>query len=115
MIVPLPDALLGFDYKDQRSRETWALNHAADHQEIQQAIQRQGGPNLQIWELYPVNFRDWDAFALRHQSAHNSMNAVFGMEGSDLMGVDFNDPKSSEEWHALHFKEHDAARTKLRI
>lgn len=113
--MPLLDSLLGFNIKDPASTETWALNHAADHQEIQQAIQAAGGPNLPIWELYPVNFRDWKAFALRHQSAHNEMNGTLGLDGTDLMDVDFNDPKQAQEWHWQHSKEHFDARAQLGI
>jgi len=107
--------LLGFDYRDPRSTEMWALQHAADHDQIREGIQKQTLGNPTDWVLYPVNWRDWDAYALRHQSEHNEMNDSLGLSGTDLTAVDFRNLRESEEWHFQHYREHQAARAKLGI
>lgn len=106
---------MGFDFKDTRSRETWELNHAADHVEIRQAILAQKSKNLADWVLYPVNWTDLHSFAVKHQMAHNDFNNLLGLSANDLTGVDFNDPKAAAEWNLTHFTEHQAVRTALKI
>lgn len=107
--------LIGFDFKDPRAREEWVLDHFSSHEGIRDAVQRAGYGNLIAWELYPVNWHDWDSYALRHQSAHNEFNEALGLPGTDLMSVDFNDQKSSDEWNLDHYREHLAAATMLGI
>ncbi len=108
-------SLMGFDVNNQRSVEDWALQHSDDHWLIRQRIQDQSLGNLPAWQLWPVNFRDWDAYALRHQAAHNEMNDALGLSGSDLTGVDFKDEKAVKEWNLTHFSEHEAAHSSLGI
>ena len=107
--------LMGFDYGDSRSMEEWALHHWGEHNEVRQAIQAQGKGNLIQRELYPVNWEDWQALALRHQLAHNEENGVLGIAGTDLQGVNFRDKREAEEWHFSHFREHLEQRTALKI
>jgi hypothetical protein len=107
--------LINFDPKDRRSLEQWALWHQTDHVEIKQAIQRALGLNLTVWPLYPFKLSAWNEWALRHQSAHNEMNTVSGLTGSDLTEVDFSKRDQREEWHLSHFNEHLAQRTRYGI
>lgn len=107
--------LMDFDPDSAPSRDQWDLSHSSDHVQIREAIQAQGGGNLQDWVLYPVNWQDWDAYALRHQQEHDEMNAAVGAVGSDLTSVDFTDQKARQEWHFTHFKEHQSARSVLGI
>lgn len=108
-------AIMSFDYQDPHSRLEWELHHAAEHTEVRQAIQSQGIAIVPNHELYPVNWQDWQAWALRHQLAHNEENSVLGIAGTDLQGVNFRDRKAAEEWHFNHFSEHLAQRAKLKI
>ena len=107
--------LMSFDYADQRSLDEWDINHSSDHEEIRQAIQAKLGVNLEDRPIYPTNWKDWNAYAIRHQSLHNDMNSILGLNGVDLTTVDFKDKKESENWHFDHFQEHQAARTTLGI
>lgn len=108
-------AIMSFDASDPRSMEEWALHHAAEHNEVRQAIQTQGKGNLVQRELYPVNWQDWTAWAMRHQLAHNEENGVLGIAGTDLQSVDFRNKKDAEEWHFNHYREHLEQRTTLKI
>lgn len=104
-----------FSNDDPRSREEWSFHHGDHHVAVHGAIQAQGGGNAIVWQLYPINWKDWDAYALRHQSAHDSVNQVLGINGSDLTGVDFNNQLEAENWHFRHFAEHLSWNTRLDI
>lgn len=108
-------SVMSFDYADPRSLEEWALHHSAEHDEVRQAIRSQKSTAIPARELYPVNWKDWNAWAMRHQLAHNEENGVLGIAGTDLQSVDFRDEKEAEEWHFNHFREHLAQRTALKI
>jgi hypothetical protein len=108
-------SLLGFDGKSHGAAEDWAFNNGDDHIAIRDAAQRLGFGNLTVWQLWPVDWKDQASYELRHQSAHNEMNAALGLAGSDLTGVDLTDPAKSASWHQQHFSEHQAARAKLGI
>lgn len=107
--------LMSFDINDPRSLEQWALHHSAEHDEVRQAIQTQKSTVIPARELYPVNWQDWTAWAMRHQLAHNEENGVLGIAGTDLQSVDFRNKKDAEEWHFNHFQEHLQQRTVLKI
>lgn len=98
--------LINFNPHEKAMLEQWSLWHKADHDEIQQAIQRITGQNLMIWEIYPLRMEEWEGWSERHQQMHNDMNAVAGIAGSDLSDVDWKVPTSAEEWNFKHFKEH---------
>ncbi len=100
------NSLMSFDHKDPRSFEDWAIQHSSDHLDVKQKIQALGGANLPVWPLYPINWRDWDAWALRHQSAHNEANAALGIAGSDLTSVDFDNPQEAALWNQNHYTDH---------
>lgn len=107
--------ILNFEPKDPRQAEEWALQHFADHQEIQQAIQKASGTNLTIWEIYPLDMTHWDVWALKHQSAHNEMNTASGLSGDDLTQLNFKNRSDLEDWNYKHFREHEAQRVKYGI
>ena len=108
-------ALLDFDAQNPRSAQEWEIQHSSDHDEIRQAIQKSNSVNLSEWAIYPVNWQDWEAWALRHQQLHNDMNSVLGLIGVDLTQVDFKDQVARQFWNHQHFSEHQAARAALAI
>ena len=83
--------------------------------EIREAIQTAFGTNLTEWDIYPLELKHWDQFALKHQAAHNEMNSASGLSGDDLTQVDFKDLHARQEWHYKHFREHNAQRVKYGI
>ncbi len=109
------DTLMNFNPKDQGSAEGWAFNNADDHVFVHDEIQSNGLGNLFMYELFPLNWTKWDSWAMRHQSAHDEANAVLGLAGTDLTGVDFTDPKKAAEWNLAHYREHQAWHAKLGI
>lgn len=90
-------------------------HNAQDHREIRTAIQTRFNINLPIYQLESIDTKDPSGWLERHASAHNDMNAVLGIAGTDLLDVDFNEPDQVKSWVYLHFQEHQAARTVLGI
>jgi hypothetical protein len=101
-------ALLNLDVKDKGPADRWGFNNFDDHQLVRDAIQKQTLENLVVYELYPVNWQNWESYALRHQSAHDEANGALGLAGTDLTSVDFNDEKKAADWIFAHYREHVA-------
>ena len=108
-------SLIGFPENTPGGKDEWSFNNADDHTLVRDTIQRKDAVNLVQYPLYPLNWERWDTFAKTHQSAHNEINDLLGLPGTDLTGVDFNNPKRAEEWHLSHFREHEAWHENLGI
>lgn len=108
-------SLMNFDVKDKRIADSWVFSNHNDHQNVHDAIQAKSLGNLVVYELNPVDWDNWDSFALRHQSAHNEANEALGLAGTDLTGVDFNDPAQTAQWAFAHYREHQAWHATLGI
>lgn len=72
----------------------WSFAHAAQHHIENAAIYRVYGVSLPEYQLDPIDPNDAPSWAYRHQSAENNRNAVLGIAGYNLLGVDWNDPDS---------------------
>ena len=107
--------ILDFDTKDPHSVEQWALWHYADHIEIKQAIQTALSKNLTVWELYPLDMKLWERWAIKHQAAHDEMNTASGLQSNDLSQAKLDDPQAMATWNYNHFREHQAQRVKYGI
>jgi len=92
----------------------WGWHHAEHHQEIQQAIAKQG-VNLTIYVLYPLPEEDVGGWLLRHQQTHLDMDGALGLQSVDLQGVDLKDERQLQAWIWSNYLEHQAAGAKLRI
>ena len=108
-------SMMDFDTKDRESVDKWAFSNGDDHANIHQSIQSQSLGNLFVYQLYPINLTRWDSFAQQHQNAHNEVNEALALAGTDLTGVDFNDPAKAAEWSMAHYTEHRAWHAKLGI
>ncbi len=93
----------------------WSFSHQNSHVKIGNAILAQGGPNLPIPVLDPVNFNAVKTFLERNQQAHTDMNNVLGLQGSDLEGVDIGEVRELQGWIWDHYLEHQAAEQALKV
>jgi len=104
-----------------QSAEDWALwgfAHRDHHLLIRNAIQTQTGTNLQTYDLDPVPFQDpigLSTWLERNQLAHNDMNTTVGLQGRDLIQVDFANHEQAQAWVYLHWLEHTTAGDALKI
>lgn len=108
-------SLVGFKEASVGGKDDWAFDNADDHIFVRDMVQVKNTVNLVQYPLYPLNWDRWDTFAMTHQSAHDEINELLGLPGTDLTGVDFNDPKKAEEWHLSHYREHEAWHAALGI
>ena len=93
----------------------WTRSHQASHTKIVQAILKQKGVGLTLYQLDPANFSFFEDYLNRNQQAHNDMLGVLGISGSDLSEVDINQPNQLRAWVQLHAVEHRDTETALGI
>lgn len=101
-----------------RSREEWdrwGFHHRTSHDAIRQGIQKDGGPNLTDYPLYPISETHFADFLNANAQTHIDMNGVLGAQGSDLLEVDPTNPSQLAAWIDLHFLEHQTAELRLKI
>ena len=91
----------------------WSWHNANDHLEIRQAIAAQKKTNLTDYQVYPIFEGDVPGFLQRHSQLHIEMLGALGLQGEDLLDVDFNDESQKEAWMNLHVRDHIAARAAL--
>lgn len=108
----------------------WTFNHAAVHADINRFIALQyneagqpispgeTGLVLPIYLLDPLDLNDANAaatWAYQHQIMHNAQNAVLGIAGQDLLGIQWDDLEAMADWLQTHAYEHTQAAQILRI
>lgn len=80
------------------------------HQSIISAIKDTRGVVLEMFQIYPVvSDGDLTTWARQHQRQHDTMNALLGIPGVDLTGIDLKDKKAFDSWAYQHFQQHQAA------
>lgn len=93
----------------------WSFHHDDSHVRIRQGILVQKGINLTQYQLNPIFQEDVQGWLQRNSQTHSDMNGVLGVQGVDLLDVDFNDASKSEAWTWLHYQEHFTAESALKI
>lgn len=73
--------------------------------EIRQAILVQKGVNLPEYILYPVEQDSLQTFLLNNAQSHTDFNGVLGLQGADLLEVDFKDKSQLEAWIYINYQE----------
>lgn len=94
---------------------SWFFDHDENHLQIRDAIQRQTGVNLERLILDPVNASQLDKWLADHQQMHTDFNSLFGLQSNDLSSINWEDPIQKRAWGELHYQEHLAISTTLRI
>lgn len=113
--MPLPDLL-----NVPRSKldwDRWEWSHRDHHTVIRQAIQKQsnGADDLFEYQLSPIPSDEISEWLSRNQQSHDDFNLVLGLQGVDLEGVDFKNPKQLAVWIETHWLEHQNAANALQI
>lgn len=93
----------------------WSFSNQDQHWRETEAIQRIFNINLQAYILDPIAVNDFGAWLYRHQAWHNQTNAVLGIIGNDLTGLDITDKSQLANWISLHGDEHRQAAELLKI
>ena len=96
-------------------RAQWSFAHMAHHRDIALAIYDLIKVALPEYILDPILIDDTGQWEYQHQLLHDNQNAILGIDGQDLTGVDWKDPEILTAWIFLNQSEHYQAAQILRI
>lgn len=86
----------------------WSFSHMAHHRDLADYVLQKYGIMLTVYLLDPINTTDAEGFLYQHQTMHNDVDAVLGLDGYDLLGVDWQNLEEREAWIRLNFQSHYA-------
>ena len=86
--------------------EEFAFSNYQHHQAIIDAARTVKNVTLTLYQIWPVNPRNFQQWLAAHQQQHDDMNALYGVPGSDLTSLDLNDPRQVEAFFLVHASEH---------
>lgn len=97
-----------------REKDIWAFSHMDSHRLIIRRIRELFGIRLNEYPLDPMpdDLTGWNRL---HQTMHNEMTSILGLNGFDLTGLDLEDDRTTEAWTFLNFTEHENASQLLGI
>lgn len=84
----------------------WAFAHMAHHRDINRKIYELVAISLPEYILDPVNPDDTGDWEYLHQLTHDNQNALLGIQGQDLTGINWRDPRLLSSWIFLNSNEH---------
>jgi len=92
--------------------EEWGFAHWQHHQALLNRIEQVHGVRLPMLQIYPLDFDDQNdvqIFLQSHQSMHNDLGLLLGVQGNDLANVDFTNKDQREMWMFYNLQAHRAA------
>jgi ABC-type nitrate/sulfonate/bicarbonate transport system substrate-binding protein len=101
-----------------KTEEQWrqfSYDHRNSHDKIRAAILKKYGVNLVDYQIEPINPDNIRQFLQDNASLHSAMNGVLQSQSSDLLDVDFTDPRQLDSWVNLNYQEHENAEQLLGI
>lgn len=93
----------------------WSEHHRISHNEIRQAIRAQKGLDLPDYPIDPIRKESIGDFTQYNSQLHSDMNGALGLQGVDLLDVNFDDRAQRLSWIAQHAEEHRSAELALGI
>lgn len=101
--------------EDDTTLNQWSFAHMDHHRLLIDYIFRTKGVSLPIYPLDPVNPADFATFGYQHQVMHNDQNKILGIDGQDLLDVDWSNPTQRAAWIWLNATEHLQALNKTGV
>jgi|SRR5665213_135706 len=86
--------------------QSWSFTHKIQHDAINRAVLAKKSKTLIERILDPINKEVPDVFLQNNSQLHLDICALLGIEGSDLLSVDWQDEKQLGNWIYLHWQEH---------
>lgn len=96
-------------------RAQWSFAHMAHHRDIAARIYTLVKVALPEYILDPVNPADTGEWEYQHQIMHDNQNALLGIDGQDLTGIDWKNQNELAAWIFLNMSEHFQASDILEI
>ena len=84
----------------------WSFAHMAHHRDVFRAIYQRDSVSLTLYLLDPIIEDNLGNWLYQHQTMHQQMDALLGIAGYDLLGLDWEDPDALAEWISLNGDEH---------
>ncbi len=87
----------------------WSFVNAAAHADVIRLVFQITGQQLDSFVLDPFDPQDPSTMELwlyQHQTMHQQMDAILGIQGYDLLDVDFTNQGLLAGWIASHANEH---------
>lgn len=75
----------------EEERAVWSTTHANHHRVINDAILRIYSVSIPEYILDPFDPKDMGTWSYQHQIWHDNINQVLGIEGLNLLDVDWED------------------------
>ncbi len=96
-------------------RAQWSFAHMTHHRDINRRIYELIKVALPEYILDPVNPDNSGEWEYQHQLMHDDQNAILGIQGQDLTGMDWKDQRLLAAWIYLNVNEHVQASNILEI
>lgn len=96
-------------------RAEWSFAHMAHHRDIAEKIYVLAKVALPEYILDPIDPNDTGTWEYQHQLMHDNQNALLGIDGQDLTGIDWKNQNLLAAWIQLNFNEHYQASNELEI
>lgn len=93
----------------------WAFAHMASHRDIIRVTYQVFATALPEYLLDPINPEEPGVWERQHQQMHQQMNALLGLAGFNLLGLDWNDQNKLAAWIQINAVEHRAVSNLLRL
>lgn len=91
---------------DDISFQQWAFSHAGHHTDLNRRIYELFNIAVPGYVLYPFSQADESIWEYYHQITHSNMDAVLGITGNNLLGINWKDQGELSVWIELNFSEH---------
>ena len=101
--------------RNRQEIDQWAFAHIANHRDIIRVIYQVLGEALPEYALDPIDVSDTGTWERLHQVMHQQMNFLLGLEGFDLLGIDWEDENKLAAWIQINAVEHRQASDLLRL
>lgn len=101
--------------RTDEQRAEWAFAHMAHHRDIAEKIYVLVKLALPEYILDPIDINDTSTWEYQHQLMHDNQNAILGIDGQDLTGINWKDQNELAAWVFLNFNEHYQASNILEV
>lgn len=91
---------------NENETNNWAFAHACHHRDINRRIYLATGVALEEFILDPLDPNDIGVWLRQHQTMHQDFEGVLGLEGFDLLDVDWKDQQELAGWIILNGTTH---------
>jgi hypothetical protein len=94
----MPIANLFFVPQTPEQEAAWSFSHLANHRDFIRTVQQKFGIVLPEYAIDPFG----DDVADLHQTLHNDLDSLIGVQGFDLSEVNWKDPQQRAAWIFLN-------------